>query len=88
MGYTSGMNPQEPVIPDPDAPGTTPGPVKDPEVPGTPAEYNTADSEGLSEWAAIRAEEARDGDLDPYDAAVADSFPASDPPAASEPGAP
>jgi hypothetical protein len=71
MGYTSGMNPQEPVIPDPDSPGAPSGPVKDPVDPAQPAEYS-ADSQGL----------------DAYDEAVADSFPASDPPAASEPGAP
>jgi hypothetical protein len=83
------MSSQEPVIPDPDAPSTPGGPVQDPQTPDTPAEYSTADSEGLSEWAAIRAEEERSDDgLDPYDAAVADSFPASDPPAASEPGSP
>ena len=54
--------PDQPVIPDPDAPSTPSGPVKDPSDPGKPTEY------------------------DAYDEAVAESFPASDPPAASEPG--
>jgi hypothetical protein len=67
------MNPQEPVIPDSDVPGTAPGPVKDPDAPDAPSEYNAAKS---------------DEGLDAYDEAVADSFPASDPPAASEPGSP
>jgi hypothetical protein len=66
------MNPQEPVIPDPDAPQQDPGaPVGDPTDPDRPTEYN-ASGDGL----------------DPYDEADADSFPASDPPAAAEPGAP
>jgi len=57
------MNPQEPVIPDPDGPRQDPmAPVKDPDGPDQPAEY------------------------DAYDEAVAESFRASDPPAASEPG--
>jgi hypothetical protein len=55
--------PDQPVIPDPDAPSTPSGPVKDPTDPDKPTEY------------------------DAYDEAVAESFPASDPPAASEPGA-
>ncbi len=59
------MNPQEPVVPDPDGPRQDPaGPVSDPANPDQPAEY------------------------DAYDEAEAESFPASDPPAASEPGAP
>ncbi|HTD32465.1 MAG TPA: hypothetical protein VK665_02300 [Candidatus Elarobacter sp.] len=59
------MNPQEPVVPEPDGPQQDPaGPVSDPSNPEQPAEY------------------------DAYDEAVAESFPASDPPAASEPGAP
>ena len=57
------MNPQEPVIPDPNAPTQNPrGPVSDPERPDEPEEY------------------------DAYDEADADSFPASDPPSATEPG--
>ncbi|HEV3085816.1 MAG TPA: hypothetical protein VGX96_01230 [Candidatus Elarobacter sp.] len=67
------MNPQEPVIPDPDAPQQDPGaPVGDPTDPDRPTEYNASGDDGL----------------DPYDEADADSFPASDPPAAAEPGAP
>jgi hypothetical protein len=59
------MNPQEPVVPDPDGPQQDPaGPVSDPANPDQPEQY------------------------DAYDEAVAESFPASDPPAASEPGAP
>jgi hypothetical protein len=70
------MNPQEPVVPDPDAPHQDPGaPVGDPTDPDRPTEYDL-----------IRGEDA--DDLDPYDEAVAESFPASDPPAAAEPGAP
>ena len=57
------MNPQEPVVPDPDTPRQNPGaPVEDPTTPDQPAEY------------------------DAYDEAEAESFPASDPPAAAEPG--
>ena len=68
------MNPQEPVIPDPDGPRENPGaPVSDPSNPDMPAEYNAAsDDEGLDE----------------YDKELADSFPASDPPAAAQPGVP
>jgi hypothetical protein len=67
------MNPQEPVIPDPDAPEQTPGgPVGDPSDPDQPSEYQAR----------------KGGDApDPYDEADAASFPASDPPAATEPGA-
>jgi hypothetical protein len=64
------MNPQEPVLPDPDPPGQPSDPVGDPSRPDQPAEY-----------------QAGDGGLDAYDKSDADSFPASDPPAASEPGA-
>ncbi len=57
------MDPQEPVVPDPEVPGERPaGNVTDPDTPDKPAEY------------------------DAYDEADAESFPASDPPAASEPG--
>jgi hypothetical protein len=67
------MNPQEPVIPEPDSPRESPGaPVGDPSNPDLPTEYNAA----------------ADEDLDEYDKELADSFPASDPPAASEPGVP
>jgi hypothetical protein len=70
------MNPQEPVVPDPDAPQQDPGaPVGDPTDPDRPTEYD-----------AVRGEDI--DDLDPYDEAVAESFPASDPPAPAEPGAP
>ncbi|MDB5069790.1 MAG: hypothetical protein JWM87_901 [Candidatus Eremiobacteraeota bacterium] len=83
MGYTSGMNPQEPVIPDPDpAPNAPSGPVGDPSNPDQPAEYNASAAGEPAD-----SDERREG-LDPYDQAVDDSFPASDPPAASEPGAP
>jgi hypothetical protein len=85
------MNPQEPVIPDPDGPQQDPGgPVSDPSIPERPSEYQVRDGdyeEGLSEYEAIKREEGRDEGLDDYDEAVAESFPASDPPAASEPGA-
>jgi hypothetical protein len=65
------MNPQEPVVPDPDAPSQTPGgPVRDPDKPDQPPEYDVTKNEGLDE----------------YDEADAGSFPASDPPAATEPG--
>ncbi len=68
------MNPQEPVLPDPDGPGQTPGaPVGDPSNPDAPAEYDAAPKD--------------DDGLDEYDKELADSFPASDPPAAAEPGA-
>ncbi|MBV8370275.1 MAG: hypothetical protein JO036_15320 [Candidatus Eremiobacteraeota bacterium] len=69
------MNPQEPVVPDPDQPQQDPGaPVGDPSDPDRPSEYNLARGEDMG--------------LDAYDEAVAESFPASDPPAASEPGTP
>jgi hypothetical protein len=69
------MNPQEPVVPDPDQPSQDPsGPVGDPADPDRPSQYDAARS--------------NDAGLDAYDEAVAESFPASDPPAASEPGAP
>ena len=62
------MNPQEPVIPDPDGPQQDPsGPVGDPDVPDRPSEYQAGGDD-------------REG-LDDYDEAVAESFPASDPPA-------
>jgi hypothetical protein len=81
-----GMNPQEPVIPDPDPPGSPSGPVEDPAPPDRPGEYQAGSGsgdyeEGLAEYAAIKREE----ELDPYDEAVDESFPASDPPAASQP---
>lgn len=67
------MDPKEPVIPDPDAPQQNPtGPVSDPADPDMPAEYD--------------AGTGKDDDLEGYDEAEAESFPASDPPAASEPG--
>ena len=70
------MNPQEPVVPDPDQPRQDPGaPVGDPSDPDRPSEYDAG-----------RGEDA--DDLDAYDKAVADSFPASDPPASAEPGVP
>ncbi len=66
------MNPQEPVIPDPDGPSQDPGgPVSDPSRPDQPSEYQAG---------------APTEEPDPYDEADAESFPASDPPAASEPG--
>jgi hypothetical protein len=79
------MNPQEPVIPDPDAPADPAGPVGDPADPNQPVRYDAADNEDgrLDDYES----EKREG-LDDYDEAVADSFPASDPPAASQPGAP
>ncbi|HYW52817.1 MAG TPA: hypothetical protein VE826_02550 [Dongiaceae bacterium] len=85
------MDPQEPVIPDPDGPGQSPNaPVDDPTAPDRPSEYQAGSGgngdyeEGLAEYAAIKREE----DLDSYDEAVDESFPASDPPAASQPGRP
>jgi hypothetical protein len=81
------MNPQEPVIPDPDGPVQSPsGPVEDPATPDRPSEYQAGSGsgdyeEGLAEEAAIKREE----DLDPYDEAVDESFPASDPPSAAQP---
>ena len=68
------MDPQEPVVPDPDpAPNRPDAPVSDPSRPEAPSEYEAGnDDEGL----------------DDYDKAVADSFPASDPPSQSEPGSP
>jgi hypothetical protein len=70
------MNPQEPVIPDPDQPREDPGaPVRDPADPDQPAQYDLA-----------RGKSAEG--LDAYDEAVAESFPASDPPASAEPGVP
>jgi hypothetical protein len=78
------MNPQEPVIPDPDPPNEPSAPVTDPSDPNSPVRYDADNEDGrLNDYEA----EKREG-LDDYDAAVADSFPASDPPAASEPGAP
>ena len=71
----SAMNPQEPVVPDPTPPGQPGGPVVDPSQPDQPAEYEA------------RKAARGDAELDDYDKSVADSFPASDPPAASEPGA-
>jgi hypothetical protein len=76
------MNPQEPVVPDPDGPAQDPaGPVSDPANPDQPSEYQAARSDDPND--------ARDNpeDYQGYDEAVAESFPASDPPAASEPGA-
>lgn len=81
------MNPQEPVIPDPDRPGQSPsGPVEDPAPADRPSEYQAGSGsgdyeEGLHEQAAIKREE----ELDAYDEAVDESFPASDPPSASQP---
>jgi hypothetical protein len=66
------MDPQEPVVPEPNVPDSPGAPVSDPKTPEQPAEYEAGDE---------------DEGLDDYDEAVADSFPASDPPAASEPGA-
>ncbi|GEM_PF-2483319 len=67
------MDPQEPVVPDPAPPPNHPdAPVSDPSRPETPSQYDAG----------------ADEQLDDYDKAVADSFPASDPPAQSEPGAP
>lgn len=63
--------PEQPVVPDPDAPEQSPtGPVRDPDRPDQPREYDVTSNEKLND----------------YDQAEADSFPASDPPAASEPG--
>ena len=69
------------MIPDPEPPNAPPGPVSDPSTPDKPAEYN-ARAEGLSK----EADNDRLAGLDSYDEAVDESFPASDPPAASEPG--
>ncbi len=69
------MNPDEPMIPDPvDPTGPQPEPVSDPPPDGQPDTIR-----------ASAAPPTNDG-LDAYDEADADSFPASDPPAASEPG--
>ena len=76
------MNPQEPVVPDPDGPTQDPGgPVGDPSNPDQPAEYQAAKPEDADK---------RDDpdDYEGYDEAVAESFPASDPPSASQPGTP
>lgn len=74
------MNPQEPVIPDPGDPNQPSAPVGDPVNPDQPTEYDAARSDDPND--------KRDDpeDLEGYDEAVAESFPASDPPAASEPG--
>jgi hypothetical protein len=65
------MDPKEPVIPDPDAPRQNPsGPVFEPVDPDKPTEYDAGGA----------------GELEGYDEAEAESFPASDPPAATEPG--
>ncbi|MEA2688509.1 MAG: hypothetical protein QOJ39_1282 [Candidatus Eremiobacteraeota bacterium] len=70
------------MIPDPEpSPNQPTGPVTDPSSPDKPAEYN-ASSNGSGK----QAEEDRLAGLDAYDEAVDESFPASDPPAASEPG--
>lgn len=75
------MNPQEPVIPDPVDPNNPGGPVGDPSNPDAPTEYDASGTGSTS-----TSDDRREG-LDDYDQAVDDSFPASDPPAASEPGA-
>ena len=67
------MNPQEPVVPEPNVPNAPGAPVSDPKPPEQPAEY---DAKGA----------AKDDGLDDYDEAEAESFPASDPPSASQPG--
>ncbi|HEY0383139.1 MAG TPA: hypothetical protein VGC72_13180 [Candidatus Elarobacter sp.] len=67
------MNPQEPVVPEPDIPNAPGAPVSDPKTPEQPAEYDAQTG-------------AKDDELDAYDEAEAESFPASDPPAASQPG--
>ncbi|HZO92944.1 MAG TPA: hypothetical protein VFB22_04175 [Candidatus Baltobacteraceae bacterium] len=68
------MDPQAPVVPDPGpAPNHPDAPVSDPSRPESPSEYDV---------------QGEDEGLDDYDKAVADSFPASDPPAQSEPGSP
>ena len=61
------MNPQEPVVPEPDVPVEPGGPVSDP---------RDARAAGR-----VRREN-EDERLDDYDEADAESFPASDPPAA------
>jgi hypothetical protein len=64
------MTPQEPVVPEPGAPNDTPG---------APVS-DPAPPEQPAEY------DAKDDELDAYDEAEAESFPASDPPAASQPG--
>lgn len=64
------MEQQPPVVPEPDAPNTPGAPVSDPRPPEQPTEYDARNENGL----------------DDYDEAEAESFPASDPPAASQPG--
>ncbi len=74
------MNPQEPVVPDPSPPPSQPNaPVDDPDRPEAPAQYDVKGQAGA-------ADTDEDEGLDDYDKAVADSFPASDPPSQSEPG--
>lgn len=76
------MNPQEPFVPDPNAPAQDPGaPVGDPANPDQPTEYDAAGGDPRTGAAGTPGD-----DLSGYDEADADSFPASDPPAASEPG--
>ncbi|MBV9440133.1 MAG: hypothetical protein JOZ24_09100 [Candidatus Eremiobacteraeota bacterium] len=83
------MNPQNPVIPDPSPPQQDPvAPVDDPAVEGQPDEYAAASqsrapsSGAVDDYGKLSAD---DDELDDYDKADADSFPASDPPAATEP---
>ena len=64
------MNDHEPVVPEPGAPNSTPGAPVS--DPATPEQPAEYD--------------AKDDELDAYDEAEAESFPASDPPAASQPG--
>ena len=55
--------------------------VPDPDNPDRPGLQPVSDPAPANQPDSIQAEEA-----DPYDEAEAESFPASDPPAASEPG--
>jgi hypothetical protein len=81
------MDPQEPVIPDPDRPGQSPsGPVEDPGPPDRPSEYQAGSGAGDYEERLVEdAASKREAELDAYDEAVDESFPASDPPSASQP---
>jgi hypothetical protein len=68
----------QPVVPDPDAPKQPGGPVSDPKPPEQPDRDDAGPGKDADAGPSA-------GD-DAYDEAVEESFPASDPPAASEPG--